>query len=87
MWVNKGPVHEQGAGIRACVDGSRERRKEKEGERGKRKREKEEEKKKEREEKEKKKRGADEIRGDGREPIVALTRSDAHEKRGVQEKD
>ena len=41
----------------------------------------------EREEKEKKKRGAGEIRGDGREPIVALTRSDAHEKRGVQEKD
>ena len=69
----------------AWVDGSRERRKE-EGERGKRKREKEEEKKKEREEKEKK-RGAGEIRGDGHEPIVASTRSDAHEKRGVQEKD
>ena len=84
-WVNRGPVREQGAGIRACVDGTRERRKE-EGERGKRKREKEEEKKKEREEKEKKKRGAGEIRGDGREPIVASTRSDAHEKRGVQEK-
>ena len=41
----------------------------------------------EREEKEKKKRGAGEIRGDGREPIVASTRSDAHEKRGVQKKD
>ena len=50
-------MREPGAGVRACVDGSRERRKEKEGERGKRKREKEEEKKKERErEKRKRKR-------------------------------
>ena len=81
-------MREQGAGVRACVDGSRERRKEKEGERGKRKRRERRRKEKgEREEKEKKKRGAGEIRGDGREPIVASTRSDAHEKRGVQEKD
>ena len=40
-----------------------------------------------RKEKKKKKRGASEIRGDGREPIVASTQIDVHEKRGVQEKD
>jgi len=39
-----------------------------------------------RKEKGKRKGGTGGIRGDGREPGVASTRSDAHEKRGEQEK-
>ena len=62
-------------------EGGRKRKNKKGERRRKEKGEREEKKKK------KKKRGAGEIRGDGREPIVASTRSDAHEKRGVQEKD
>ena len=61
----------------------RRRRREKK-KRGKRKREKEEEKKRKRGRK--KKRGTGEIHGDGREPVVASMRSDAHKKRGVQKK-
>ena len=83
----------QGNRARAWAEqevGEGKRRKEKEREKEKRK------KKKRKEKKKKKKRevgkigkeggGADGIRGGGREPIVASTRSDAHEKLGKQEK-
>ena len=61
--------------------GREERRRREKKKRGKRKREKEEEKKRKRGRK--KKRGTGEIHGDGREPVVASMRSDAHKKRGV----
>jgi len=73
-----------GRGARAACGGSREQG-EKKGEGGrKRKEEKEKGKKKKKRKRRgrKKKRGPGEIRGDGREPVAASTRSDVHEKRG-----
>ena len=67
------------------VRGKGERKREGRKEKGKRKGEKGKE-RREKEEKEKKKGDAGGIRGNSRDPGVASTRSDAHEKQGKQEK-
>ena len=59
--------------------GGRKRKEEKEKEKGKKKRKR---KRREGGKKRKRKGGAGGIRGDGREPVAASTRSDVHEKRG-----